>query len=114
MQHQERAFVMNDSDAAFRHQLDKLHHGGELQLECCGMIIKVSYIHDVYMILTETYISPDRFYDFIQIKKDEMQNNEQYLLHKNKIFHCFFLKEIDLSKVINNAYAAVKCCMGYK
>ncbi|POT59507.1 hypothetical protein C3432_01940 [Citrobacter amalonaticus] len=105
---------MNDDDAAFRQQFEKLYDGGQLQLECCGMVMWVSSVHGMYMALVETWISPDRFYDFIQAKQYDLQENEQYLVYHNKVYYCLFIKNIDFSNLMNCAYTAVKCSMAYQ
>ena len=106
--------VMNDSDAAFRQQLEKLNDGGELQLECCGITMLVSYAHDTYIILVETRVAPDRFYDFIQDEKYDLQYNEQYLFHGNKIYYCMFVKDINFSKIFNCAFSVINRSMAYQ
>lgn len=105
---------MNDNDAAFKLQLEKLKDGGELELEYCGMIMRVSAVHGMFMVLTETYVSYDRFNDFIRTKQYFMKDNEQYLIHKNKIYHCSFLINADFNSAINAAYAAVKDSIAYR
>lgn len=105
---------MNDYDAAFRQQIEKLNSGGELALECCGLIVRVSHAHSMFVILVETLVSPDRFYDFLQRQQYDLQTNEQYLLYGSKIYYCLFMDNIDYRKIINCAYSVVNISQAYQ
>lgn len=105
---------MNDSDAAFKQQLEKLKHGGELQLECCGLILRVSLAHSMFIILVETLVSPDRFYDFIQRQQEDMWTNEQYLLCGRKVHYCLLVDNMDFGTIINCAYSVVSRSQAYQ
>ena len=105
---------MNDYDAAFKQQLEKLNDGGELALECNGLIIRVCQAHNVFIILVETLVSPDRFYDFLQRQKHDLKINEQYLLCGSKVNYCLFTDSIDYRKIINCAYSVVNISQAYQ
>ncbi len=105
---------MSDNIAAFKQQLEKLEHGGELQFEYCGMLIQVTSVHGIYIIMTKLWVSPDLFYDFLQSKQHHLQNNEQYLIHQNKVYYCLFMKDIEFESIVNCTYAAVNCSMTYQ
>ena len=105
---------MNDSEAAFKQQFEKLQQGGELHLECCGVEMRVNFLSDVYVVLVETRVSPDRLSDFLQQIQQDTKENEHYILQNNTVYYCLFLKNGDLKSMVTHALAAVRCSMAYQ
>lgn len=105
---------MNDFDAAFKQQLEKLKDGGELQVEYGGLMLRILSAHGIFIIMAETYISFDRLYDVLKMQQYDLQQDEQYLMYENRIYYCLFLKEMDFSSVINRIYVVVKRSMEYR
>ncbi|WP_230350798.1 hypothetical protein [Lelliottia sp. WAP21] len=105
---------MNDNEAAFKQQLDKLRYGGELNLECCGRVTRVVYFHDIYIVMVETHVSPDRLGDFLQQIQYELKANEQFILQNSRVHYCLFVKHIELRNIVSHASTALRCSMAYQ
>nr|WP_318383148.1 hypothetical protein [uncultured Enterobacter sp.] len=105
---------MNDANAAFLQQVDKLTFGGELQIEIRGLMIRLSSCHDRYIALAELPLRRERLVDFLAHHQHSFSDNEQYVLYGHQVFYCYFTMDIELADIVVQVEKAVQLCAGYE